>query len=132
MLLRKANAKHPVVLLQVLGGTLVCRQRLFNAFTSIEKEGMKILKKTGTSSQSLLSFTIVVFHVFLFQPLDFPSAVSKLHLVPVRCQEAADNAFKMEKQSQTSEFALTNSFFEEATCQTTSKPKLSKNKLLCC
>jgi len=46
--------------------------------------------------------------------------------------EAADNAFKMEKQNQTSEFALTNSFLEEATCQTTNKPKLSKKKLLSC
>ena len=93
---------------------------------------MKILKKTGTSSQSLLSFTIVVFHVLLFQPLDFPGAVSKLHFVPVCQMEAADNAFKMESQNQTSEFGLTMSFLEEATCQTTTKPKLSQKKLLCC
>ena len=33
---------------------------------------------------------------------------------PVVLLQAADNAFKMEKQNQTSEFALTNSFLEEA------------------
>ena len=40
----------------------------------------------------------------------------RMNLVPVRCQEAADNAFKIEKQHETSEFALANSFLEENYC----------------
>lgn len=76
----KASCRAPT---GVAGGTLACRQRLFNSFTSIEHETLK--KNRGTSSQSLLSFTIV-FHVLLFRSLDFRGAVSKLHLVPVRCQ----------------------------------------------
>ena len=87
VLLRKANAKHPVVLLQVLrGGHWLAANGFSTPSQELRRRAWNVWKNGGTSSQSLLSFTIVVFHVLLFQPLDFPGAVSKLHLVPFRCQ----------------------------------------------